>query len=121
VSEHPRIEKLRERRQRHRERSRIVRVLVAAGGFFTLAGGVALLVLPGPGLPLIVVGLGLLALEFRWAEAALVRALHRAEQAAQTVRRRSRRQKAVGAGVMVAGAGGVVGALARYGLPDLPF
>ena len=52
-----------------------VRGAVALGGFATLAAGLALLVLPGPGLPLVAVGLGLLALEFRWAEAALERAL----------------------------------------------
>jgi hypothetical protein len=66
---------LRERRDRHRRRPVLVRLAVALVGFGALAAGLALLVLPGPGLPLVAAGLGLLALEFRWAEAALQRAL----------------------------------------------
>jgi len=121
MEEHPRVEQLRRRRERHRRRPRLVRVLVAVGGFLTFLGGLALLVLPGPGIPLVVVGLGLLALEFRWAEAVLVRTLRRAELASRVARSRSRRQKAAGAGVLVAGAGGVVAALLAWGLPELPF
>src|SRR6185312_16158353 len=71
-------DRLRERRARHRSRPVALRAAVALGGFATLASGLALLVLPGPGLPLVVVGLGLLALEFRWAEAALERTLRHA-------------------------------------------
>jgi hypothetical protein len=40
---------------------------------------------------LLVVGLGLLALEFDWAEAAFVRTLEQAEQAVRLARRRRRR------------------------------
>jgi hypothetical protein len=46
-------ERLRERRERHRRRPLVVRALVALGGFATLAAGLALLVLPGPGIPLV--------------------------------------------------------------------
>jgi len=68
------------RRERHRARPLVVRVASAATGFGAVLAGLALLVLPGPGLPLLVLGLGLLALEFRWAEAALERALRHTER-----------------------------------------
>jgi uncharacterized protein (TIGR02611 family) len=75
-------ERLKERRARHRERGLVFRVGVAVGGFAALAAGLVLLVLPGPGIPLLVVGLGLLALEFRWAEAAFERALRHGSRVA---------------------------------------
>ena len=107
------LERLRERRARHRQRPLAMRVLVALGGFVTLLGGLALLVLPGPGLPLVAVGLGLLALEFRWAEAALARTLRHAER----VRPSSGRQR-IAAGVALVGSAGVAAAgIALWGIP----
>lgn len=109
------LDRLRERRERHRQRYILVRILVVLGGFTAVFGGLALLVLPGPGIPLIVVGLGLLALEFRWAEAALVRALEHARR----VQPRKRWQRIVGGvGVGAAGAGATVAA-ALWGVPGL--
>ena len=107
------LERLRERRVRHRQRSLAKRALVALGGFVTLLAGLALLVLPGPGIPLVAVGLGLLALEFRWAEAALARALRHVER----VRPSSGRQR-IGAGVALVGSAGVAAAgIALWGVP----
>ncbi len=106
-------DRLRERRARHRARPIALRAAVALGGFATLASGLALLVLPGPGLPLVVVGLGLLALEFRWAEAALERALR--HTARVTPSRRSHRVAAAGAAT--AAAAGTTTAVALWGLP----
>jgi len=120
VSRH-RADRLRERRERHRDRSRIVRIGVAAAGFATVLAGAALLVLPGPGIPLLVVGFGLLALEFRWAEAALLRALGQAERAQRVARGTSRRQRAVGAGAILAATAAVAAALAVWGVPTLGF
>ena len=55
-------------RERHRERSRGLRAAVIAGGWVAAALGVALVaVLPELGLPLLVVGLRLLALRYSWA------------------------------------------------------
>ena len=45
----------------------IRRAVVVVGGFALLAAGGALMVLPGPGIPLVLAGLGLLSLEFEWA------------------------------------------------------
>jgi hypothetical protein len=55
-------------RERHRRRSRGHRALVIAGGYAAAALGVVLVVpLPEVGLPLLVVGLRLLALRYSWA------------------------------------------------------
>ena len=109
------LDRLRERRQRHRERHILIRMLVALGGFAALAGGLALLILPGPGIPLVIVGLGLLALEFRWAETALARTLEHARR----VQPRKRWQRiAGGIGLAVAGAGATTAAV-LWGLPGL--
>jgi uncharacterized protein (TIGR02611 family) len=60
------------RRERHRRRPLIVRVLVALVGSIVTIGGLILVVpLPEAGLPLLAVGLGTLALEFDWAARAL--------------------------------------------------
>jgi uncharacterized protein (TIGR02611 family) len=116
-----RLAKLRRQRERHKQRSLVVRVAVALSGFATVAGGVALLVLPGPGIPLLLVGLGLLALEFDWAEAALARMLEKTDRAAQLARGRSRRTKAAGVGTAVTLAAALVVGVAVWGLPGLPF
>ena len=87
MSEHRLIRGLRERRERHVERHIAVRAGVVASAFGLLLIGALLLVLPGPGIPLIVVALGLLALEFVWAERLLAWTLRKAERARQRVRR----------------------------------
>ena len=81
-------QRLRERRERHRQRHILVRALVMLGGLAAVAGGVALLVLPGPGIPLLAVGLGLLALEFEWADRLLSRVLVHAERVAPASRKK---------------------------------
>jgi len=106
-------DRMRNRRARHRRRPLSVRVLFALGGFATLLGGLALLVLPGPGIPLVAVGLGLLALEFRWAEAALARALRHAER----VRPSTARQRLAAGAALLGSAGAVAAGLALWGLP----
>ncbi len=48
-------------------RVQVGRVVRQAAGWSLLAAGGALLVLPGPGIPLVLVGLALLSPEHRWA------------------------------------------------------
>ena len=61
------FEKLEERREYHLERGRLYRVAFALAGFTVFLAGVAMLVLPGPALAVIPIGLAMLALEFAWA------------------------------------------------------
>ena len=109
------LERLRERRARHRRRPLVVRVLVALAGFLAVAAGIVLLVLPGPGLPLLALGLGLLALEFRWAEAPLARALRQAERVTPA----RRWQRLLGGAALAAVAVGLVLLAVLWGLPGL--
>ncbi len=56
------------RRERHRRRPLLVRVLAGAAGTVLFVVGAALVLpLPEVGLPLLLAGIGLLALEFDWA------------------------------------------------------
>jgi len=60
---------------------RVKRVATIVGGFTVLAVGVALLVLPGPGILVIAVGLAILSAEFVWARRLLARVKAQAEAA----------------------------------------
>lgn len=57
--------------RRHSRRNPLVRVLSVVGGLALLVAGAVLMVIPGPGIPVALVGAGLLAREFRWAAVAL--------------------------------------------------
>lgn len=57
------------------------RIVVLAVGLTLVAGGIALLVLPGPGLLVIIAGLAVLASEFAWAERMLDKAREQAAKA----------------------------------------
>ena len=60
-------------RERQRQRSRTARILtVLGGGLVGLLGAVLLLPLPELGLPLLLAGLRVLALEYEWAARAYV-------------------------------------------------
>jgi hypothetical protein len=52
----------------------LVRVGVTVGGPLVILAGLAMLVLPGPGLVVIALGMALLALEYEWARTALATA-----------------------------------------------
>lgn len=90
----PLIERVRARQQRHRQRNRVYRVVFAAAGFTVLLAGTVMLVTPGPGIPVIIIGLGMLALEFTWAERWLERLLEKAESAVEQVAQGSLLQRA---------------------------
>jgi uncharacterized protein (TIGR02611 family) len=118
---HPIIEHLRMRRERHLARSRLYRLVLAVAGFTVLLVGLALLVLPGPGLLVIVLGLTILALEFAWAERMLERTVDRMERARQATKEATRWQKIFGGLAIVAGLGAVVAATVYWDVPLLPF
>jgi uncharacterized protein (TIGR02611 family) len=110
------IERLDERRDRHAQRSRVYRLMFTAVAFAVLLVGIilSLPLVPGPGLPLVAIGLAMLALEFAWAERLLQRLAHRVDQL----------EDRVGWGgilaVLVLTAAGVV-ALLFVDIPHFPF
>jgi uncharacterized protein (TIGR02611 family) len=69
------------------------RIVVFVVGVALVAGGVAMLVLPGPGLLVIVAGLAVLATEFTWAERMLDMTKERATQAKDIAQRSWRRRR----------------------------
>jgi uncharacterized protein (TIGR02611 family) len=112
----PAIQKLRERKERHKQRGLLYRgMFVVLGAFIMLAGLLlALPGVPGPGLVLIAVGLGILALEFDPAERLLERVLDRVERAREQA---SPLQQAV---VLAAGVILATGLAAAFFLWDVP-
>jgi uncharacterized protein (TIGR02611 family) len=75
--------KLRERKERHKQRHILHRIaIVIVGVLIVLAGGLMSGPgVPGPGIAVILIGLGFLALEFDWAERLLERAIIWADKA----------------------------------------
>ncbi len=63
------------------------------GGFTLLVLGAAMLILPGPGLITMVLGLGILAAEFVWAKRLLNRVKEQGERIKQTVFTRSNKTR----------------------------
>jgi uncharacterized protein (TIGR02611 family) len=66
------------------------RIAVSVAGFVLILAGLAMLVLPGPGILVIVAGLAILATEYVWAQRALNYAKQKSEQARDTVLRRKK-------------------------------
>jgi uncharacterized protein (TIGR02611 family) len=117
---HPWLERLREQRERHLGRSRFYRVPFALLGFTVVLVGVAMLVLPGPGLLVIAAGLAMLALEFAWAERVLERTLDRMTETSTRVRRLTRLEKAVSFLAGLAALGALIAAAMYFDIPFLP-
>jgi uncharacterized protein (TIGR02611 family) len=69
--------KLRERKERHKQRHLLHRIAIVILGVLIILAGVGLSApgVPGPGIAVIIIGLGFLALEFDWAERLLERAI----------------------------------------------
>jgi uncharacterized protein (TIGR02611 family) len=64
------------------------RIAIAVLGGLLLLAGIVFMVLPGPGLLLVIAGLAVLASEFAWASSALVMAKRKAGDAGSVVKRR---------------------------------
>ena len=68
---------------------------ITVAGLVMLAGGVAMLVLPGPGLAVIALGLAVLATEYDWAARLLAEVRQRASRMASPLADRLRRKRPV--------------------------
>jgi uncharacterized protein (TIGR02611 family) len=117
---HPTIEKLRERRERHAQRNRLYRIGFAIAGMLLIVAGLFLSLpgVPGPGLVIVAIGLGMLALEFDPAERLLERILYRLDDARDAGRPV---QVALVAGAVLLTAGAFAVTAVYFDVPVLPF
>jgi uncharacterized protein (TIGR02611 family) len=114
--------KLRERKERHEHRHIAYRAAIVVLGVLTVIAGIVLSLptVPGPGIALILVGLGFLALEFDWAERLLERAIVWADRAKDRAEETSTKQRVLaGVAGALALAGFVVAAI-LWDIPLLP-
>ena len=111
------VDGLKERRERHKERRRLVRIAAAIGGFLIVIVGIIMIPLPGPGLLVVAAGLAVLALEFAWAEQLLERTVDRISDAGEKVRTASRLEQTL---LVFFGAVVAAGALTVVYLWDVP-
>ncbi len=101
------LENLEGRRRRFQQRGVVFRWLFVVVGILVVVAGLAMLVLPGPALVVIPVGLAMLALQFDWAERLLERAVAQAERASAAAAETSPVQKALIGALVVLALGGV--------------
>lgn len=111
------IEKLRRRKERHQQRGKLYRSVFLAVGVLVILFGLALIPLPGPGWLIVAFGVGILALEFDWAERLLERILVRIEA---TTDKLSPRQKVALVVLGVAGVTAWITATILWEIPILP-
>lgn len=117
------IDRVRERKEHHKQRGRAYRLAFGTMGFTVLLAGVVLSLpfVPGPGVVLIAIGLAMLALEFAWAERLLERTLNQLERAGERAARASATQRLLALSLIVAAAGALAGAIFFWDVPGLPF
>jgi uncharacterized protein (TIGR02611 family) len=114
--------KLRERKARHKQRHPVHRAGVVALGFLIVLVGIVLSGpgVPGPGIAVILVGLGFLALEFDRAERLLARAIIWADLAAIRAEQTSTTQRVIAALLAAVAVAAFVFAAIRWDIPLLP-
>ncbi len=117
-----RIARLRERWKQHKERHLAIRFGFATIGIALVLGGLALSLpgVPGPGLVLVALGVGVLALEFDRAERVLEWILKRIDDARDRAERASRLQRAAGTAAAVGAGVAVLLAFVLFDVPVLP-
>jgi uncharacterized protein (TIGR02611 family) len=117
---HPVIEKLRARREVHAQRHLVYRIAVAIAGVVLILFGLFLALpgVPGPGLVIVAVGLGLLALEWDPAERMLERIVDKLEDARDASRPT---QVALVAGGVLLGIASLALTAVFFDVPILPF
>jgi uncharacterized protein (TIGR02611 family) len=114
--------KLRERKARHKQRHPLHRAGVVVLGFLIVLVGIVLSGpgVPGPGIAVILVGLGFLALEFDRAERLLERAIIWADSAAIRAEQTSTVQRVLAGVVAAIAVAAFVFAAIRWDIPLLP-
>jgi uncharacterized protein (TIGR02611 family) len=114
--------KLRERKERHEQRHIVLRAgVVVLGLLIVLAGGaLSLPGVPGPGIAVILIGLGFLALEFDWAERLLERGILYADRLKDRAEETSTKQRVLAGVAGALALGAFVVAAVLWNIPLLP-
>ncbi|MDQ3588313.1 MAG: hypothetical protein M3375_08195 [Actinomycetota bacterium] len=114
--------KLQERKARHKDRSKVYRVGNVVAGVLLVIAGIFLSGpgIPGPGFIVILLGLGLLALEFKRAEHLLERVIVWADKARDRTQRATVKEKAAAGALAALLAGAFVAAAILWDIPLLP-
>jgi uncharacterized protein (TIGR02611 family) len=122
TSEHRFLAFVRRHRERHQERNRVVRYVIAFIGFVVVLAGLVMSVpfVPGPGVLVVAIGLMILALEFAWAERLLERTVLQLERAGKMARDASRAQQLLIVGAFAVVAVAFAAALIALDLPLVP-
>jgi uncharacterized protein (TIGR02611 family) len=111
--------KLRERKERHKQRHIVHRAGVVVLGVLIVCAGIVMSGpgVPGPGIAVILIGLGFLALEFDWAERLLERAIIWGDRAKDRAEETSTKQRVIAG---IAGALAVAAFVVAAVLWDIP-
>jgi uncharacterized protein (TIGR02611 family) len=117
---HKLIRRLHDQRDRHRARSAIYRLFFAGAGLIVLVAGVAMLVLPGPALAVIPIGLFMLAMEFAWAERMLELSIAQAERAKEKAANTTRTQRILSGIATALAAAAAIAASIVWDIPVVP-
>lgn len=112
--------RLQARREEFLGRGRLYRIAFVTAGFTVLAAGLALLLLPGPALLVIPIGLAMLSLQFAWAERMLETALDRADAAKQKAAESSPLQRVLSGIAIALGVAAFAVVAILYDVPLLP-
>ncbi len=116
------LERVRRRKERHKRRNRAYRVVFAILGTLLIVAGLLLSApgIPGPGLIVIAIGLGMLALEFDRAERLLEQILKRVDALGDQASQAPPWQRGLLGAAIVLGALGAVGIVLLWEVPVLP-
>ena len=114
--------KLRERKERHKQRHVVHRAAVVVFGFLVVCAGIVMSGpgIPGPGIATILIGLAFLALEFDRAERMLEKAIIWGDQAKDRAEQTSTAQRVVAGALVAAGVAGFVVAAVLWDIPLMP-
>ena len=116
------VVKLRQRKERHKERNIFQRIGIVILGFLVVVAGIIMSGpgVPGPGIVTILLGLGFLALEFDWAERWMERVIVWGDRAAERAGETSTKQRVLAGIAAILAAGAFVAAAILWDIPLLP-
>jgi uncharacterized protein (TIGR02611 family) len=114
--------KLRERKERHKQRNFLHRAAIVVIGFLIVLAGIVMSGpgVPGPGIATILIGLGFLALEFDWAERSMEKVIIWGDHVKDRAEETSTTQRIVASFVTAVGVAAFAVAAIIWDIPLVP-